>query len=165
MKKLNVITLLLLLALPVYAQPPVFTEQDLERYKSNDQQQPSSPNQARDERIEGTRQRIEKTLDTMQNQKDKTSQDYYCRWGTYHRDQVDRYKERVEFARKELARADQGLTSSSPRAYVQNIDIDLAKSRLRGAEENLKGSERDLLNFENEAHRKNIPAGWLRCQF
>jgi hypothetical protein len=29
----------------------------------------------------------------------------------------------------------------------------------------LKAEEQELNDLENEAHRKGVPPGWLRCQF
>ena len=39
------------------------------------------------------------------------------------------------------------------------------KIKITKSKKQLRYAEKDLAEFEGEAHRKEVPPGWLRCQF
>lgn len=159
---LNKTVLFLTLVIPLYflasafsEEPKTYTNDDLNKYPSQPSQSYRPPVTQEENKSE---QRI-KSTNTAYNQ------EYYCSWGSFYQNQIDRQKERIEEAKKELLYAEEGYTSKSKDAWKQKNNIYNANQKLKHAEYELKEAERNYSNLANEAHRKRFPPGWLRCQF
>ena len=80
--------------------------------------------------------------------------------------------QKSNFAEKKIENADQGGQRTRRRhltGAVKSLStskkVNTLQSRLKKAKDHKSSTERDLKDIENEAHRKGIPPGWLRCQF
>ena len=127
---------------------PVFTNKDIEKYKSSsDNNSPAAyiarpsanPNRARDI-------------------KEDREKDYWCKKAAPFRNNIEKTGDEIKEVEKELGeRKDKGLSGGKTEKSLQK--------RLVRSKKQLKYAERDLAQIENDAHRKGIPPGWLRCQF
>lgn len=87
-----------------------------------------------------------------------SDQEYYCKKGNEQRRKIDDAKFDVVQAKKKLD--DLKASSNIKMSRVTRAEENIAKK-----EKLLFRAERDLSELENEAHRKGVPPGWLRCQF
>ncbi len=96
--------------------------------------------------------------------KDEKSQQYWCSKGTAYKNQIDKSKTKVDDAERNLSILDsQG--PDGKRSKDRKKSHSAAEKKLRNAKKELSRSEEELAQFEQKAHRQNIPPGWLRCQF
>jgi hypothetical protein len=123
-----------------------FSNQDLEKYKSPDDNA-SAQGAVRVEKMNRTAKRDE--------QREKEN---WCSRARECQKKIDRAKDELK-DEEDRTNDDSGtglkkhkMRKQTRRNYVQ------ARKKLREA-------ERDLSYLEEEAHRKDIPPGWLRCQF
>ncbi len=98
--------------------------------------------------------------------KEKEDKEYWCKKAASH-------KKKIEKAQGEIAETEEKLTklkdaasreTGKKRRSLEN-DIKKTEKRLKEIEGQRKESERGLGRLEEEAHRKGVPPGWLRCQF
>jgi len=108
--------------------------------------------QAKHEELTGT---------PLQKVVEKYDQDYWCRWGNYYREEVERAKRRVERAKKEF----EEIRSKYLLKEESEFSLELAKQELQFAQDALEEAEEDLRHFEDRAYRQDIPASWYRCQY
>lgn len=134
---------------PIYAENtqkdiPTFTNKDIEQYKTpSDSKSYIKINASPSEKKE-----------KAQKAKVNAEKEYWCKKATKYKDIVNRKSETVAELEKELA--DEKHTDKKKKAIAKKIAL---------AKRQLKYAERDLGNLEDEAHRKGVPPGWLRCQF
>ncbi len=149
------VSLMILLSLPlcrnVYGQDnpssqgetPYFSNKDLEQYKM------SPGNKTPDVRVNGAG-----TKEGSKEKIERKEREYWCKKATS-------YEKKIERGRSEISDMEKELSSEDPgRKNKIALGKKVAKTRKQVA--NL---EKDLSDLEDEAHRKNIPPGWLRCQY
>lgn len=131
-------------------ESPYFSNEDLEKYKSpSDNKTPKT----RAEAVE-KKKKAEKT-------KEQKEKEYWCKRATEYRKEIEKAQEDVEETEKKLAEIEGNpLPGAKSKKALKQLNTKLRKSKKK-----LRNAERDLSDFENEAHRKGIPPGWLRCQF
>lgn len=130
----------------------VYTNDDLEPYER--QYEP-------EKQITPYGKHREKYRKTPSRRRHVDQQEYWCKRGTD-------AQEKVDLAKEKLAKAEE---YSSEKRFKQ-FQRGKSKSReatpdqkLEKARENLMLAERAYRKIDDEAHRKGIPPGWLRCQF
>jgi predicted nucleic acid-binding Zn-ribbon protein len=129
---------------------PYFSNEDIEKYKS-----PSDYKtyRTKTEAVE-TKKKAEKT-------KEQKEKEYWCKRATEYRKKIEKAQGDVEETEKKLAELEGNtLPGAKSKKALKQLD-----SKLRKSKKHLRNAERDLSDFEDEAHRKGIPPGWLRCQF
>lgn len=124
-----------------------FTDNDLEQYKS-----PSDNKVPETEGITGMEKKMEKT----QRLREQHEREYWCKRASPLKKNVERARDDVTETEKELSEYE-GSVVGKPKNTL--------RKKLERARKQLKIYERDLNDLEAEAHRKDIPPGWLRCQF
>jgi hypothetical protein len=127
-----------------------FTNKDLIKNKSGDSPDSSGNNIPK-----------KKTGEGSVGNKDRREKERWCKKGSLHQNRVDDAKSNLQYAESRKKEAD----SKRPvirknRRNSASSDANIRKARLK-----LEKAERALNNLQQEAHRKNIPPGWLRCQF
>ncbi|MBI5025157.1 MAG: OmpH family outer membrane protein [Nitrospirae bacterium] len=126
---------------------PYFTEEDLERYKESSGDNPQT------ERLDRKAEGKEKTGKA----KKEENREYWCKTANTYRNKIDKARDEIAEIEKELR--GEGGTPLGPRKRRT------LENELRRAQKQRRNAERDLSELEEEAHRKGIPPGWLRCQF
>lgn len=157
MKRLFLILPLLYLLLPTVsvAEPRVFTEQDLEKYKSPSDKEPSnSEPYLKQNKSESLSEKINEI-------KKEYGQDYWCLWGNFHNKQVEKAQKEYEEAKTKLSETE----SAFYRKNATEFSVNLAKDHLERARKQLEEAKDNLSDFEMRAYRKEIPASWHRCQY
>jgi len=130
-----------------------FTNTDLEKYKRDDSGAiiPEKPPQPQKPEVRISRGSGEK------------SKKYWCSKGTALKTKVDRAKDKVEEAEKVLADADNPTTVKKKKISTEQRHKS-AERKVRSAKKELYRAEHELAALEEDAHRQNVPPGWLRCQ-
>ncbi|MBA4349255.1 MAG: hypothetical protein C0415_04610 [Thermodesulfovibrio sp.] len=124
---------------------PSFTNKDIERYKES----PDKLSSAKKDKFEKETKGRKKLEEPDKN--------YWCKKGTFYSEKVERLKVKVKEAEERLARKE--AESSSKRVLRKE------KRHLNKEKEDLRKAEQEFVKLENEAHRKGIPPGWLKCNF
>ena len=141
---------------PAQKEDLTFSNQDLEKYKlpSDNKTQATKPRRAEEKR--------EKTRKT-EEQKEK---EYWCKRAEYYVKKIEKAQDEVD---KQEERLDELKAAASRELGKQRklLDKEIKKTRkkLESARKQVTARERDKARIEEEAHRKGIPPGWLRCQF
>jgi FtsZ-interacting cell division protein ZipA len=129
-------------------EQPYFTNKDIEKYsKSPDAQPDKQKKDAQEERKSSARLA-----------KDKQEQERWCKLANDQREKIEKAQYEVTKAEKDLARE----KKKDPRPGKKNTKV---QDRLDKARHLLSLEKKKLDDLENEAHRKGVPPGWLRCQF
>lgn len=123
----------------------VYTNEDIEKYRK------PSDKIARDAKAPVARE-LKEQAKGAESQKEK---DYWCKKATAYRKGIEEAGDNVKEAENKLS----GLKPKDKKKISQ------AQKNLERARKELRMRERDLSDLEEEAHRKGIPPGWLRCQF
>ncbi len=127
---------------------PYFSNKDIEQYRKTPDADPGrTKNTPRDDR--------KKAAETA---KDKKEQETWCKRANDRKKKIAKAQYDLSRAEKVLAAAKEKNAGSGKKSAKEQDRVDRAKQRL--AEE-----EKELADLEQEAHRKNVPPGWLRCQF
>lgn len=135
---------------------PVFTNQDIEKYRN-----PSDTKKTAT-KTDRTSEKSEKS----QKIKEEREQEYWCKKATQYNRKIEMLQDEVKEREKELSDLKDPLSQGTPgkkKSIERNIKS--TQKKLDGARKRLKYAEKDLAEIEDEAHRKDIPPGWLRCQF
>jgi hypothetical protein len=125
-------------------EAPYFSDKDIEEYKM------PSDNKTPDVIMNRTKTKEEKGRE----KKEQQEQENWCK-------RANSYKRKMEKARDEVSEAEKELSSEK---MCRKKRIALEK-KLKKAQKQCTYAERDFADLEDEAHRKGIPPGWLRCQF
>lgn len=121
-----------------------FTNKDLEKYKSD-----SAPGAVEAPKTDWKQTKKEKTA-KAEEERDK---EYWCKRASSYREKMAKAKAEKEEIEIELSE------TAAPRKRAQiEKSLDRAKKQLNHA-------ERDFADLGDEAYRKGVPQGWLRCQF
>lgn len=130
---------------PPSKEGTVLTNEDLEKYKK-----PSD--------YKGTVAKpagAEAKRDAAAQLREQKEGEYWCRKANSLRKRIENYRDDVQ----ELEKA---LDELKDRKGKKRRSLE---TKLLKAKKHLTSSEGDLTALEDEAHRKGIPPGWLRCQF
>ena len=130
----------------------VYTNEDLGPYESQYESE---------KKITAQGKHREKHRKTAGRHRHVDEQEYWCKRGTDAQEKVDRAKEKLakveeyssEKRFKQFQRGKSGRTGTTP------------EQKLEKAKDDLQQAERTYRKIDDEAHRKGIPPGWLRCQF
>jgi phage-related minor tail protein len=156
MKKGTAVFILCLIILPAGLFPcaasagqdtPTFSNRDLERYKS-----PTDGTPAPATRRTAAKRRTAR--DDRQREKD-----YWCSKAQACQKKIDRARDKVKEVEQLASDESGGLTFTESRLKKPT------RRKYEKAKKDLKKAERELRYLEEDAHRKDIPPGWLRCQF
>jgi len=132
---------------PLKQDPQIFTNQDIKKYDATAEAGPSSISPRAAEHAGQT-----------SRAKDERDMERWCKKATPHHRNISRIKEEIqEIEGAQSAEKEKGVMHSR-RERSRTSKLDKLRKRLMNA-------EKDLGALENEAHRKRIPPGWLRCQF
>jgi hypothetical protein len=130
----------------VQKETPTFTNQDIEKYKKPSD---SEPLPVKTDRTAENRGKLLKA-------KEQHEKEYWCKTAT-------RHKKKIEKAQEDIAEAEKGLSGEDgPLSYKKRSAL---QNRLKNAKRRLKYEEKELAEIEDEAYRKGVPPGWVRCQF
>jgi len=132
-------------------QPQVFTNQDIERYTSQ-----SDAKTAPTERV-FQEDRAERRRNERHRIREEQEMEYWCDRATASNRRIEAEKEAIKEREEEIFEA------KIKGRYSHKKNAKLEKS-IEGAKKRLRKAEGDLTALENEAHRKGIKPGWLRCQ-
>ncbi|MBI5848577.1 MAG: hypothetical protein HZB31_11660 [Nitrospirae bacterium] len=129
-------------------KPLLFTNDDIDKYRKSSDNKPQeqgkiSPSAKKDE---GTKAR------------GKQEQEYWCKRAAV-------AKRKIEKAEREVKEQEEEISRERSKSVHTSRKMNTLQSRLKKAKDHLSSAEGDLTDIENEAHRKSIPPGWLRCQF
>ena len=84
----------------------------------------------------------------------------WCKKATGLQNRVDSARKDLETAKKKKQDAE---TVNSRKKRAQYVAA--AEKKVAHAQKALDNAEKKLSDLEQEAHRKGVPPGWLRCQF
>ena len=129
-------------------QVPYYSGRDTEKYRSSADAQPSGTQKIR---------REERKKDNRMA-KDRKEQDRWCGEATARKKKIEKAREAVREAERDIAR-------EKEKSFHTDKEKNKLRDRLDRAKARLKSEEQELNDLENEAHRKGVPPGWLRCQF
>ncbi|HTZ18655.1 MAG TPA: hypothetical protein VMB78_09495 [Dissulfurispiraceae bacterium] len=138
----------------VAAADQPYTNTDLEKYQG------SRNGSVVPEKPEPTRKQDSK----VSRGSDEKSKRYWCSKGTALRAKVDKATDKVELAERDIAAAD-NTTVTKKKKNSSEHNPKSAEKKLRTAKKELYRAEQALEALEQDAHRQNVPPGWLRCQF
>ena len=133
-----------------------FTDRDIDRYKKpSDNKTPVTTSTRRKEK-EDNALRI----------REQQEQEYWCKKATLYKRKIENAQDEVEEWEKRLSELrDSDFQGSTKKKKIVEKNIKISQKKLERAKKQLEYTERDLSDLEEEAHRKEIPPGWLRCQF
>ncbi|GER92656.1 hypothetical protein A45J_0374 [hot springs metagenome] len=160
MKQLFLTLTLLYIIFPsaVTSETRVFTNQDLEKYKNPSDNKTS---ETKNDRLDYLIEKTKKAEDRVNREIENIDKDFWCNWGSYYQKQVDIAKRKKEDIEKKIRDANMKPYYDYTRAW----ELQTAESDLKFIEKQLRDAESNLRDFENKAHSKGIPPGWVRCQF
>jgi hypothetical protein len=132
--------------------PRVYTNDDLNR---------KSPADVRDS------DRRRPMTETKTNKSHKSASSYdavnkekWCKKATGLQNRVDSARKDLEAAKKKKQDAETVNSRKKRAKYAAD-----AGKKVAHAQKTLDYSEKKLSDLEQEAHRKGVPPGWLKCQF
>jgi hypothetical protein len=126
---------------------PTFSNKDLERYKSPTDEAP----------VPATRRTVAKRRTAGKDE--QREKDYWCNRARAYQKKIDRARDKVKEVEQLASDESGGL------AFTESRLKKPTRRKYERAKKELKEAERELRYLEEDAHRKDIPPGWLRCQF
>jgi hypothetical protein len=131
-------------------QPLSFSNKDLEPYENSGdrKREPQSPEPKNSE--------VKKTK--AEDSKEQKEKEYWCKKATPQRKKIRQLSEEISEKERELTEENAGGMARHKK--TRSLNKELGKTRRR-----LKDAEGMFSDLEDEAHRKGVPMGWLRCQF
>lgn len=141
---------------------PAYTNKDLEQYRppaTADEPAARETVRAVEDQKTDRQQRSDAAVD-------RKEQEYWCRKArqikkglSIAKDEVDEHTARLN----ELTTA-RAHTTGKKMASLEKKQHKTSRD-LKAAGKRLKERQETLAELEDDAHRNNVPAGWLRCQF
>ena len=129
---------------------PVFTNQDIDKYKVKSEGKVQDVKIGKVSPNSGNKERAQKIIEAKE-------QEYWCKRATVQKRKIEHIQEDISDSEKNLSGEVGGrVTHKKKKEFTKRIEVSRKK---------LKYAERDLADIEDEAHRKGVPPGWLRCQF
>ena len=132
-------------------QPQLFTNQDIEKYKG--------PSEAKttDTKTVLREDREEVRNDKNQSIREDQEKEYWCKKASAYKKKIKKADNAVKETEREISQeGSKGLHAGKKSALLQK--------RLEKARKNVEYAKADLGELEDEAHRKGVSPGWLRCQ-
>ena len=127
-------------------QVPVYSNSDVERFRQPSDSQAAEPTKG----LKSDRKADARAA------KDNIERERWCKKATAQRDEIEKAQYEVEVSGKKLREEEEKNFRSKKTKQLQEKLV-LAKRKLTR-------EEKELTDIENEAHRKGVPPGWLRCQ-
>ena len=133
-------------------QPQVFTNQDIEKY--------SSPSDAKTTETKEVFQedRQESVKDKKRRIAEEHEMEYWCKKASV-------YKKKIKEADEDVKEAEKEIFEEGSKSSRSSKNTALRQKKLEKARKKVKDAEAVLGELEDEAHRKGVKPGWLRCQF
>ena len=135
----------------VAEQPQLFTNQDIEKYKG--------PSEAKttDTKI-SSRDDMEKVRnDKNQSIREDQEKEYWCK-------KASAYKKKIKIADDDVKETEREISQENNKSLHAGKKTAQLQKKLEKARKKVEYAEADLGELEDEAHRKGVPPGWLRCQ-
>jgi len=132
-------------------QPRLFTNEDIEKYKG-----PS------DSRTTDTKTVLKEDREDIRNDKNQSiredqEKEYWCK-------KASAYKKKIKKADDDAKETEREISQESSKGLHGGKKTALLQKKLEKARKKVEYAEADLGELEDEAHRKGVPPGWLRCQ-
>ncbi|MDP2157488.1 MAG: hypothetical protein Q8K68_07260 [Nitrospirota bacterium] len=129
-------------------KPVSYTNDDIDKYRR--------PSDNRPQEQRRTTTSVKK--DENKKAREKQDQDYWCKRATA-------AKRKIEHAGRDVRERQEDISREQSKDIRTSRKMSTLQGRLKKAKDQLSSAEGDLSDIENEAHRKGIRPGWLRCQF
>ncbi len=129
-------------------QPPVYSNRDIEKYKL--------PSDSRPVEIKKRDAREERKMDARAA-KDNLERERWCKRTTAQ-------KKKTEKAQYDVQTTEKAIRREEEKDFRGTKKSKQLRDRLAQEKRKLTVEEGALNDIENEAHRKGVPPGWLRCQ-
>jgi type IV secretory pathway VirB10-like protein len=133
----------------------VFTNEDLKRHRQTETRASVNNSPSKESATEKKRHSIKTSGDS--------GKDKWCKNGTHYQNRVDAAKAAIKGA--EAKRAEAETKADRNKTAKRKAAAAVSDASVRKAKNNLERAEKQLSDLEQDAHRKGIPPGWLRCQF
>ncbi|BCB95220.1 hypothetical protein JZK55_01420 [Dissulfurispira thermophila] len=147
---------------------PYFSNEDIEKYKSHSDNKMSetkarTAGSPESRRLSGMRIETKEKAEKTRGHKEK---EYWCKRATFYKNKIERAESEIAAAEGKLTELKEAaLRETGKKRRIIEADIKKIEKKLKEIKRKRKENEKDLNRLEDEAHRKNIPSGWLRCQF
>ena len=135
----------------VQDEPQLFTNQDIEKYNS------PSETKRTDKKIVLKEDREENRKDKQKRTIEEHEMEYWCK-------KASAYKKKIKEADEDVKVIEKELSEQSSKSLNTGKKNTLLQKRLEKARKKFQNEEKDLDDLEDEAHRKGVKPGWLRCQ-
>lgn len=129
-------------------QPPVYSNRDIEEYKL--------PSDSHPVEIKKRETREERNMDARAA-KDSLERERWCKRATAQKKKIEKTQYDVQTTEKALRREEERDFHGTKKSKQLRNKLEQEKRKFAAAEE-------EMNDIENEAHRKGVPPGWLRCQ-
>ncbi|MFO0753938.1 MAG: hypothetical protein U0411_11535 [Thermodesulfovibrionales bacterium] len=141
----------------VQGEGAVYTDRDLEKYKN--------PSDSEHEKQGKKSVKTEGRKEDPAKAKERQEQEYWCKRAQFHQKKLEKAQREVEKAQAKRAALEEEAAGEigATRKKVEK-SIKETEKRLQNAQKDRAEREKDLGRIEEEARRKGIPPGWLRCQ-
>lgn len=136
---------------PVQDEPQLFTNQDVEKHKSPSDAKTTNTKAVLKEYREDSRKSKNKRI------MEEREMEFWCKKASAYKKKIKEADEDVKVIEKEISEEGSKSSRSSKKTALRQKKLEKATKRLKGA-------EADLGELEQEAHRKSVKPGWLRCQ-
>ena len=136
---------------PAQGQPQLFTNQDIEKYKD------PSDSKTTDTKTVLKEDREEFRNDKNQSIREDQEKEYWCK-------KASAYKKKIKKADDDVKETEKKISEENNKSLHAGKKTALLQKRLEKARKKVEYAEADLGELEDEAHRKGVPPGWLRCQ-
>lgn len=130
-------------------RPLSFSNDDIDKYRNPSDNRPREQKKTPPSAIK---------KDDNKKAREAQEQEYWCKRATM-------AKRKIDNAGRDLRDREEAIAQEQSKSIRTSRKMNTLQDRLRKAKDHLSSAERDLNDIENEAHRKGIPPGWLRCQF
>ena len=129
-------------------QPPVYSNRDVEKYKL--------PSDSRPVETKRRDTREDRKMDAR-TAKDNLERERWCKRTTAQ-------KKKIEKAHYDVQTTEEALRREEEKDFHGTKKSRQLQDRLAQEQRRLAVEKEALNDIENEAHRKGVPPGWLRCQ-
>ncbi len=131
------------------AETPIFTNKDIDKYKGPNDYNKTEKSETRDYRADKQEQ-----LKKINEEREK---EYWCKKASPYRRKIESTTDDIRQLEDEQLQANVKSPSGKKGRSISR--------RIQSTRKKLREAEKDLAELENEAYRKGVPQGWLRCQF
>ena len=135
----------------VEEQPQIFTNQDIEKYKGPSEAKTSDARTVSKEDMEKARN------DKNQSIREDQGKGYWCK-------KASAYKKKIKKADDDVKEAEREISEESSKGTHGGKKTAQLQKKLEKSQKKVEDAEAGLGELEDEAHRKGVPPGWLRCQ-